>query len=128
MTIATQNFCPNSAYVISATTTTSNTALTQPPSLGGPTGSGAATGAAGQVYGGGNAGGYNTVIVYNAAAKVAYLQFGMAAQTATAGSPYQVAPGAIMTFDLPGPMTNVGVILESGASAANVYIMLGGGA
>lgn len=112
MTIATQNFCPNSAYVISTGTASANTALTQPPGVAGSAG---------------NAGGYNTVIVYNSCAKVVYLSFGMSSQVATAGSPYQVAPGAIMTFDLPGPMSNVGTILESGTTA-NVYLMLGGGA
>lgn len=124
MTIATQNFCPNSAYTIAVTSTSSNTALTQPPSLGGS--GGAALGAAGQVYGGGNANGYNTVIIYNSGTVIMFFSFGMASQTATANSLYQVAPGAIMTFDLPGPMTNIGAI--SASTSGTAYVMLGGGA
>ena len=110
------NFAPQSSYVINATTSSSNTALTQPTSLPNP--SGAAVG---------GLPGYTDVVVYNAAAKVAYLSFGMSSQTATASSLYQVPPGAVMGFSLPGPMTNCGCILESGASAANVYLMLGSG-
>lgn len=116
MSIQTENFCPASAYVIAATTTSSNTALTQPPNVTGPVANTA-----------GNSGGYSTIVVYNAAAKVAYLSFGNASQTATASSLYQVPPGVQNTFDLTIPATNVGVILESGASAANVYLMLGTG-
>lgn len=111
MTIQTLNFSPNSAYVIAVATTTSNTALTQPPAVAGSAG---------------NAGGYTSVVIYNSGAKVMYFSFGNTAQTATASSLFQVAPGATMTFDLPSPCTNVGAILESGTTA-NAYLMLGTG-
>lgn len=112
MSITTLNFCPNTSYTIAATTTTGNTALTQPAAVEG---------------GAGNNNGYSTIVVYNAANKVAFLSPGRSSQTATANSIYQIAPGAIMSFDLPFPPTNLGAILEAGATSGNLYVMLGSG-
>jgi len=111
MTIEVQVFCPNTAYIISASTTTANQALTQPPNV-----SGAA----------GNSNGYNNLRVYNAnASKMAFFQVGMTSQTATTASIYQVPPNTSMSFEMTAPYTNLGVILDSGASASNFYVMLG---
>lgn len=110
MTVQTLNFSPNSAYTISASTSSANQALTQPPVLTG---------------GGGNGGGYLTLVIYNATSGVAFLQPGMSSQTATTSSTYQVAPGAVKTFDMSSPFTNLGCILS--ASSGNVYVMLGSG-
>jgi hypothetical protein len=112
MTIEVLNFTPNMAYTIAASTTTSNTALTQPPAVSGSAG---------------NAGGYVNVVVYNSTNGVAFLQFGNASQTATTSSIYQVGPGVTMDFGLASAYTNVGVILSVGATSGNVYLMLGSG-
>lgn len=113
MTIEIQAFNPVTAYVISASTTTANQALTQPPTVSGMAG---------------NAGGYTQVRVFNSnAAKFAFFQVGNTAQTATAASIFQVPPATGLVFELGQPYTNLGVILDAGASASNFYVMLGSG-
>jgi hypothetical protein len=104
MSVLLQNFTSRSAYTVAATGSSSNTALTQIA---------------------GSGGGNSDVVVYNASSAVAFLSFGMTSQTATTAAPYQVAPGAVMAFNIGAPYTNVGVILASGSGS--VYIMLGGG-
>jgi hypothetical protein len=112
------NFTPASSYTVSASTSSTNQALTQPPNI---------SGSAGQVYGGGNAGGYTVITVYNATNGTAFLNPAMASATATLTSPFLVAPGLTFTFNMTAAYTNIAVILSAGATSGNVYIMLGSG-
>ena len=112
MTISTAIFKPHSNYTISASSTSSNTALTQVTPVEGVTA---------------NAGGNTILHIYNATGAVAYFTWGKSAQTAT-NAGFAIAPGAIETVDMGVPATNLGCILEAGATAGSVYVSLGSGA
>ena len=98
------------SFTLAATNSSQNTAVTQPPAVSGSAG---------------NAGGYTDILVYNASAGVAFLNFGMAAATATTTSPDFVAPGAMQIINMNCPYTNVAIILSAGTG--NVYFALGSG-
>jgi hypothetical protein len=70
------------------------------------------------------AGGGDAVLVYNATNGIAFVVLGAAVATA-AGVP--VPAGARMLLACPGTVTNVAVILATGATPGNVYFTSGAG-
>lgn len=112
MSIELQNFTPALNYTLAATTTSQNTAITQPASAAG-------VGLAG------SGGGYVNLRIYNATAAVAFISWGMSAQTATVAASFPVGPGASPVINMGCPATNVGCILSAGTG--NVYFSPGGG-
>jgi hypothetical protein len=106
-----QAFTPASSYVISATASTGNTALTQPPAVAGSAG---------------NAGGNTRIKCYNASASnICYLQPSTGTLAATTSSPFLVPPATWVTFEVGYAPTNLAVITNT--STATLYVMLGGG-
>lgn len=112
MSVEIENFYPQSSYTISATASSSNTALTQPPNVAGSAGSG---------------GGYTAIRISNPSTTVpVYAAWGNVSQTATATSPCVVAPGTTQTFEMGGPYTNLALIMGS-AGTVVIYVMIGEG-
>lgn len=102
-----KNFNPFNNYIVAASTTSANQVVAQ------PTGNdGAPITAA------------TDLLVANNTTGVAFISWGLVAQTATNAN-VAVLPGAIMTFDMGTPATNVAVLLST--SSGNVYISIGTG-
>jgi len=111
MTIAIKNFKgANASYTVAATTTSSNTVISQPSTT------------SGSGYG---SMGYSDLKIYNASTGIAFVSYGMSAATATTSSPDFIAPGAVEIISMGIPATNVSVVLSSGAG--NVYLCVGEG-
>jgi hypothetical protein len=111
MTISLKNFKGfGSSYTLAATTTSQNTAVSQPAAVAGTAGF---------------AGGYSDLEVYNGSTGVAFIAYGTSPATATTSSPDFVAPGAIVILNMGMPATNVAIILSSGSG--NVYFAVGEG-
>ena len=98
-----QNFTPYGNYAISATTSSTNQAVTQPSS---------GTGA-------------RDLYIYNPNAGIAFVAYGTTSQTANTTTSFAVPPGAAMIIDMDVFATNVAVIMSTGSGT--VYISVGTG-
>lgn len=98
-----QNFSPFGNYAISATTSSTNQAVTQ-PTLGS---------IARDLY------------IYNPTSGIAFVAYGLTSQTASTTTSFAVPPGAAIIIDTDIATTNVAVILSTGSGT--VYISIGVG-
>lgn len=112
MTILTANFNPLLNYTIAATTSSTNQVIGQPPAVSGFAG---------------NGNGHLDIFIQNGSSGVAYVKWGMSAQTAVVGGldSVPVMPGMAPVFHMGEPATNVAVILGTGTG--NVYVSIGSG-
>lgn len=125
MTTKIETFNPVLNYQVAGTNASVATAIAQPPAFGT---SGTSGGVGGQNYGGGNAGGYDTVRFYNPNAYPAFAAWSngtaTAATTGVAAAPIP-ASGSV-TYNMGAPATSIAVILST-ASAGTIYISVGSG-
>lgn len=102
-----KNFSPYTNYIIAASTTSANQVVVQPTFNAGSPINGA-----------------TDLLVSNNTSGVAYVSWGLTAQTATSAN-IAIMPGAIMAIDMGLAATNVAVLLSAGSG--NVYISIGVG-